>query len=406
MQVAKSTKRKGVRLFTSECVTVGHPDKTSDYISDAVLTEILKHDVNARVAVETVCHPTGILLAGEVTTTYDVPYEEIVRRSLREIGYIHPDSTNADTVPITVDIHAQSPDIALGTNDNVGGAGDQGMVLGGAVSETSDYMPLPITIARALVVRLTEYINEHIEEPDPMLRPDAKTQVTVAYGRDNQPKFIDTVVVSVSHSHNADLSVLRELVRSEIIKPVLKDYGFDINDVSYIYINPTGSFAKYGPDADTGLTGRKLVVDTYGSYFGHGGGAFSGKDPTKTDRSGAYMARYIAKNVVASGVADKCEIQIAYAIGVAKPVSVNVNMFGTNKYPVGIILKAIRTIFDMTPAGITKELQLRSGDIDYRQASVFGHFGEFAKVKWPWESTKYAKDIEEYCKNNYVDRGR
>lgn len=403
---SKKQPKNSVRLFTSECVTVGHPDKVSDYVSDSILTAILEQDKNARVAVETMCHVNGVVLAGEVTTTADVDYEAIARKAIEEIGYTHEDGKFvAATVPISVNIHQQSADIALGTNDEVGGSGDQGMMLGGAVAETPDLMPLPITMARALSCRLYEVICECFDESDedPKLRADGKTQVTIAYNKDNTPAYVDTIVVSVSHSENVDVKEVRELVTEKVIKPVIKEFGYDFDtEVVKVYINPTGKFAIYGPNGDVGLTGRKIIVDTYGSYFGHGGGAFSGKDPSKTDRSGAYMARYIAKNIVASGVASKCEIQLAYAIGVAHPVSVNINMFGTSKYPTGLVSKAVYNIFDMTPKGIADTLQLRNGKIRYQDASVFGHFGEFAPETFPWESTDKADDIAAYCRENYI----
>lgn len=831
MEIGSKKHKKSVRLFTSECVSVGHPDKVCDYISDSILTEVLKNDKNARVAVETFAYTDGLVIAGEVSTTAEVNYEEVARRAIREIGYIHPDvGFDADSVNIEVHIDPQSPDIALGTNDKVGGAGDQGLMFGGAVNETSDDMPLPITIARAIIVALEQDINEHIDEEDPMLRPDAKSQVTLAYGRGNVPQYVDTVVVSCSHSENVPVEKVREYILANIVKPVLNEFGYNVDDVYNIYINPTGRFAKYGPAADVGLTGRKIIVDTYGGYFGHGGGAFcipkyqvistdkgykrikdvnvgdtvsvngvskkvinkfeagvkeayrlhtkngysadmsldhkvkviendkevfkplrelavgdwvimaktysfgdrsvpeaylmgyvigdgwlsasdnsvnvklprfdrgsriedefnklggklyedtnsgrsdevimdklyycdksfreklesygmsscgalnkkvplvlleadkesvveflrglfdsdgcvslktgntnsvnisftsssielcrgvqvlllnlgirsriqvvnherdtefqgrvihcnesysvviqgkesiekfksevgfslarkqeyldklsipstdrtlvpgcisyvakeyynnkefrkflssnsldsirktitnsgsadkraqeltkenirrileapiskelcnlletrlqyeydqvesatylgledmadievedihefvvqnfvthnSGKDPSKVDRSAAYMARYLAKNIVASGVADRVEIQLAYAIGVPQPVSINVNAYGTNKYPVGLIVKAIRSMCDLTPAGITEKLSLRSGKIDYAQLSVTGHFGEFGTQNLPWENTDLADSIKEYCENNYVEKG-
>lgn len=373
-----------------------------DYISDSILTEILAQDKNARVACECMTYTDGLVISGEITTSASVDYEEVARRAIREIGYIHKDcGFDADSVKIQVNIHQQSADIALGTNDSVGGSGDQGMMIGGAVAETSDYMPLPITIARALSVSLYKLTQAGFSEKNPKLRADGKTQVTVAYGKENKPEYVDTVVVSVSHSEDFDIKELRKLIKEEVVKPVIESFGFSMRDVKHIYINPTGKFAIYGPNGDVGLTGRKIIVDTYGSYFGHGGGAFSGKDPSKTDRSGAYMARYIAKNIVASQVADKCEIQLAYAIGVPQPVSVHVNMYGTNKYPVGLICKAIYALFDMTPKGITDTLELRSGKIQYQNTSVFGHFGEFSDEKLPWERTDRAEAVRRYCEENY-----
>lgn len=401
----QNKKRESVRLFTSECVTVGHPDKTSDYISDTIVTEILNHDRNARVAAECMVGQNLVVLMGEVTTTHEVDYDSLVREAIRKVGYIHPEAGfNADTVEIRVNIHSQSPDIALGTNDEVGGAGDQGMMFGGAVNETSDLMPLPISIARGMAVKITDIVNAEINDEDPMFRADAKTQVTVAYGRDNLPRYVDTVVVSVSHSSNVSQEVIKQRVTAEVIVPTLEEYGFSIDDVKKIYINPTGSFAVYGPYGDSGLTGRKIIVDTYGGYFSHGGGAFSSKDPSKVDRSGAYMARYIAKNIVAAKLADKCEVQLAYAIGVAAPVSVNINMFGTQKFPVGLICKAVYNTFDMTPAGITREFSMRDGIINYQDLSVYGHFGCYGEVTRPWEETDKADILSRYCFENYEDR--
>lgn len=398
-------KKRPIRLFTSECVTVGHPDKVSDYIADKLLSLMLEQDPNTRAGIEVLCAQNTVTLAGEVTTNADIDYEYVVKEALEEIGYTHRDCPfNVESLDFRNLIHAQSHDIALGTNDEVGGAGDQGIMFGGAVNETNDLMPLPISMARALAVRLEELISNKIDESDPMLRADAKTQVTVAYGKDNLPAYIDTVVVSVAHSANADLEEVRNVVKNEVIAPTLESYGFNMKDVVNIFINPTGRFAIYGPDGDAGVTGRKLVVDTYGGYFCHGGGAMSGKDPSKTDRSGAYMARYIAKNLVASGVCDKCEIQLAYAIGVAKPVSVNINMFKTNKYPVALICRAVFSLFDMTPKGITKALHMRDGETAFEDTAVYGHFGEFAPKTWSWERTDKADAIAEFCAKNFVER--
>ena len=258
------------------------------------------------------------LIAGEITTKAQVDYAAVARQVIRDIGYTDPDLGFSDRdAEILCRIHTQSPDIALGTNDQVGGAGDQGMMFGGACNETPELMPLPIAISRALTNRLTEKVGEN-----PRLRPDGKAQVSVEYDEDGKPMGIETVVVSIQHSEDYPMEELRRYVRQEVIAPVLRDYGFDLQNVEHIYINPTGKFVVGGPDGDTGLTGRKIIVDTYGGYFSHGGGAFSGKDPTKVDRSAAYMARYMAKNIVAGGLADKCQVELAYAIGVAQPVSV------------------------------------------------------------------------------------
>lgn len=396
-------KREPIHLFTSECVSVGHPDKLADYISDTIVSEILKADPKARIAAECACYDTGVLLMGEVTTEADVDYDALVRKAVKEVGYIHKDCPfNVDEIQIENHIHSQSPDIAMGTNDEVQGAGDQGLMFGGACIETSDLMPLPITIARALIVRATELIQEHIDDEDPILRPDAKSQVTVAYGKGHQPKYIDTVVMSCSHSAAKDIEEVRAYVLENIVKPVVEEFDFDINDIPHIYINPTGRFAApyYGPFGDSGLTGRKIIVDTYGGTYPHGGGAFSSKDPSKVDRTAAYYARYIAKNIVAAGLADNCQIQLAYAIGIAKPVSINIQTFGTQKYPVGLIAKAVNNIFDCTPAGMTKDLQMREG-LDYQLASVYGHFGEYTPTAWPWELCDRTAELLDYIESNY-----
>lgn len=399
----KNEKRRGGSLFTSECVTVGHPDKTADYISDKIVTEILRNDPTARVAVETMLSENQIVLAGEVTTSYNIDYEAVARQAIREVGYTYEGFGFNDQSKILVNIHVQSPDIAMGVDK--GGAGDQGLMFGGAWSETKDYMPLPITIARALAVKLSELIEAYAPSntKDGMcLYPDGKTQVTVSYGRGRVVECIDTIVLSVAHSENFSKKALTAVVQENVIVPVLKEYGFTLDDVNKIFINPTGKFVQHGPAADVGLTGRKIIVDTYGGYCSHGGGAFSGKDPSKVDRSGAYMARYIAKNIVASGIAERCEIQIAYAIGVVKPVSVNLNMFGTNKYPVGLISKAVFNTFDMTPNGIQKTLGLRSG-LDFAKLSRTGHFGEFGD-NLPWERTDKTEELLRFCEENYFDR--
>lgn len=397
-------KRRGGSLFTSECVTVGHPDKCSDFISDRIVTEILKHDKNARVAVEIMLSENQIVLAGEVTTSYDIDYESVAREAIRDVGYTYDGYGFNDKANILVNIHTQSPDIAMGVDR--GGAGDQGLMFGGAWNETTDLMPFPITMARALSVRLMDLIDRYsIDKVDDgkCLFPDGKTQVTVSYGKGRVVEYIDTIIVSVSHSDNFTKKEIVELVEKEVVEPVVvEEFGMSMDDVNKIFVNPTGKFVQHGPAADVGLTGRKIIVDTYGGYCSHGGGAFSGKDPSKVDRSGAYMARYIAKNIVSAGIADRCEIQIAYAIGVRKPVSVNLNMFGTNNYPIGLVSKAVYEVFDMTPEGIQETLGLRDG-IDYAQLSITGHFGEFGE-SLPWEKTDKAQEILEYCEENFYER--
>ena len=365
------------RLFTSECVTCGHPDKVADAISDAILDECLRQDPGSRVACETMVTTDFCIICGEITTQAVVDYEAVARKAIREIGYVYPgDGFDADSVEIQCRIHTQSADIALGTNDAVGGAGDQGMMFGGACNETPELMPLPVALARALSNRLTQCVRS-----TDLLRPDGKTQVSVEYDENSCPKGIDTVVVSIMHSADFEMEELRRYVREGVIAPVLASYGFDIADVANIHINPTGSFVIGGPNGDTGLTGRKIIVDTYGGYFSHGGGAFSGKDPTKVDRSAAYMCRYLAKNVVASGIAKRCEIQLAYAIGVAKPLSVLVDTFGTGKVSDEVIANLLKEVVDLRPAAIIERLDLRRPQ--YTALSSYGHFGrEDLGVKW------------------------
>lgn len=398
-----SSVKQGGTLFTSECVTVGHPDKVADSISDAILDAILEQDDKARVAVETMVSENKVNLAGEVTTKAVVDYETIARSVIKEIGYDTPGmGFDADTVVVETNIHKQSPDIALGVNRD--GAGDQGMMFGGAWAETTDFMPLPISIARAMSLQLTQAFWDWREGKSNIeLYPDGKTQVTVKYGRGRMPLCVDTVVVSIAHGEKVKKRALEDYIKRNVIAPVLKQYDFDIEDVDNIYINPTGKFVQHGPAADVGLTGRKIIVDTYGGFAPHGGGAFSGKDPSKVDRSGAYMARYIAKNIVAAGLAEKCEVQLAYAIGLAKPVSVNLTMFGTNTYPVGLIAKAVYEAFDMTPKGIQESLGLRTGEVQYEKLSTYGHFGEQG-FDLPWEKTDKADQLEEYCKENFTGR--
>jgi len=374
------------RLFTSECVTNGHPDKVADSISDAILDACLAQDPNSRVACETTVTTNFCLICGEITTKAVVDYPAIAREAIRKIGYVYPEvGFDADTVEILCRIHTQSADIALGTNDEVGGAGDQGMMFGGACTHTPELMPLPIALARALANRLTECVHSN-----DLLRPDGKTQVTVEFDDQNNVIGVDTVVVSVMHSPDFEMEELRKYVREGVIAPVLAKYGFDIKDVRCIHINPTGNFVIGGPDGDAGLTGRKIIVDTYGGFFSHGGGAFSGKDPTKVDRSGAYMARYMAKNVVASGLATKIEVQLAYAIGVAEPVSIRVETYGTGKIHDEEITALLRKTCDLTPAGIIRKLKLRQPI--YAPTAEFGHFGVADR---PWEQTDLAPILKE-----------
>ena len=367
------------RLFTSECVTTGHPDKVADRISDSILDACLAQDPDARVACETLVTTDFCCISGEITTTASVDYEAIARQTIREIGYTHPgDGFDAESVEILCRIHTQSPDIALGTNDQVGGAGDQGMMFGGACNETPELMPLAGAMARALTNRLTQMVAEN-----PLLRPDGKAQVTVEFDQAGNPIGVETVVVSIMHSAAFEIEQLRQYIRELVIAPVLSSYGFDIRDVCNIFINPTGKFVVGGPAGDTGLTGRKIIVDTYGGYFCHGGGAFSGKDPTKVDRSAAYMARYMAKNLVAAGLCDRVQVELAYAIGVAEPVSVLVDTYGTGKVPDERLTELLRREFDLTPAGIIRTLDLRRPI--YAETAAKGHFG--ITQGRPWERT-------------------
>ena len=377
------------RLFTSECVTEGHPDKVADSISDAILDECLRQDPGSRVACETMVTTDFCLICGEITTKATVDYPAVAREAIRKIGYVYPgDGFDADTVEIQCHIHTQSADIALGTNDEVGGAGDQGMMFGGACTQTPELMPLPAALARALCNRLTECIHSN-----DLLRADGKTQVTVEYDEEGNIVGVDTVVVSVMHSADFEIGELRRYIREGVIAPVLKKYGFDIESVSHIHINPTGNFVIGGPNGDTGLTGRKIIVDTYGGYFSHGGGAFSGKDPTKVDRSAAYMARYMAKNLVAAGLAKQVQVQLAYAIGVAQPVSLRVDSFGTGVVSDEKMTEMLRQVCDMTPAGIIKKLDLRRPI--YADTASKGHFGVEGR---PWEQTDLVPALKELAK--------
>ena len=373
------------RLFTSECVTNGHPDKVADSISDAILDACLEQDPGSRVACETMVTTDFCLICGEITTKAQVDYASVAREAIRKIGYVYPgDGFDADTVEIQCRIHTQSADIALGTNDEVGGAGDQGMMFGGACTQTPELMPLPVALARALCNRLTDCIHSN-----DLLRADGKTQVSVEYDENGNVVGIDTVVVSVMHSADFAIEELRKYIREGVIAPVLSNYGFDIANVANIHINPTGNFVIGGPNGDTGLTGRKIIVDTYGGYFSHGGGAFSGKDPTKVDRSAAYMARYMAKNLVAAGLATQVQVQLAYAIGVAEPVSVRVDSYGTGKISDEKMTELLRKTCDLTPGGIIRKLDLRRPI--YAPTAAVGHFGVEGR---PWEVTDIAEELK------------
>ncbi len=373
------------RLFTSECVTCGHPDKVADCISDAILDACIAQDPNSRVACEVMVTTNFCLICGEITTSAKVDYKAVAREVISSIGYVYPEAGFCgDTVEIQCRVHTQSADIAMGTNDAVGGAGDQGMMFGGACTQTPELMPLPAALSRALANRLTQCIKSN-----DLLRPDGKTQVSVEFDEAGNVVGIDTVVVSVMHSEDFEMDELRRYIREGVIAPVLEQYGFHIADVTHIHINPTGNFVIGGPDGDTGLTGRKIIVDTYGGYFSHGGGAFSGKDPTKVDRSAAYMARYMAKNLVAAGLASQVQVQLAYAIGVAQPVSVRVDSYGTGKISDEAMTALLRQTCDLTPAGIIRKLQLRRPI--YAVTAREGHFGV---PGCPWEETDLADTLK------------
>ncbi len=355
--------------FTSESVTEGHPDKLADQISDAILDECLAQDSQSRVAVETLLTRGLAVIAGEITTHAYVEIPDVVRRTINQVGYTRTEyGFEGDTCGVMVAIQEQSPDISQGVD--VGGAGDQGMMFGFACNETPELMPLPITIAHALTRQLAEVRRSH---PELGFRPDGKSQVTVLY-ENGVPKAIDTVVISAQHDPDLTQSEVRERVLEFVVKPVLERFApfVDIN-VKHYYVNPTGIFVIGGPQADTGVTGRKIIVDTYGGYCRHGGGAFSGKDPTKVDRSATYMARYLAKNIVAAGLCDRVEIQISYAIGVAQPVSLLLETFGTHRVDTEKIIQRIRDRFDLSPRGIIQFLDLQKPQ--YLPTAKNGHFG-------------------------------
>ena len=374
------------KLFTSESVTEGHPDKLCDQISDAVLDAILENDPAARVACETFATTGMITVMGEITTSTYVDINAIVRKTVTEIGYDAPEkSFNGKTCAVMTAIHEQSPDIAMGVNDaletrNSGeadtGAGDQGMMFGYACDETPERMPLPIALSHRLAIRLAKVRKDGTL---PWLYPDGKTQVTVAY-EDDVPVAVDTVVISAQHAAEVSQETIREEILKHVVKPVIPAELLT-KDTRFL-INPTGRFVIGGPAGDTGLTGRKIIVDTYGGYAPHGGGCFSGKDPTKVDRSAAYAARYAAKNVVAAGLAKRCQIQLAYAIGVAEPVSILVDTFGTGTVGDDRIAEAVRKVFDFRPAAIIRDLDLRRPI--YRQTAAYGHFGR-TDIDLPWE---------------------
>ncbi len=383
---------KGSYLFTSESVTEGHPDKMCDQVSDAILDACLEQDPDSRVAVECLTKTGMVVVAGELTTRGYVNIPVIVRKTLKEIGYTSSKyGIDSETCAVLVHIEEQSPDISQGVTEGLGeykeqGAGDQGMMFGYATNETETFMPLPIHLAHRLTLRLSEVRRNKII---PYLGPDGKSQVTVEY-RDGKPQKVTTVVISNQHHEGHEHDEIERDIVEKVIKPVCKDW---IREDTTYFVNPTGKFVHGGPYADAGVTGRKIIVDTYGGMGRHGGGAFSGKDPSKVDRSAAYAARYIAKNIVAAGLAERCEVQLAYAIGVAEPVSVNVGLFGSGKIPEEEMVKLIRKVFPLKPAAILKELDLKRPI--YKRTAAYGHFG---RDTFPWEQLDKVEELKELAK--------
>lgn len=377
------------KIFTSESVTEGHPDKVCDQIGDAILDDILAQDPNARVACE-VCATTGLVLVmGEITTTGYCDVQKIVRKTVEEIGYNRGKfGFDAENLAVLVSLNEQSPDIALGVDAD--GAGDQGMMFGYACRETEEYMPLPITLAHKLARRLAAIRKDGSHKE---LRPDGKTQVSVEYDENGKPLRIDTIVVSTQHDEEVSQEYLREMIIKDVITPIMPKELMDEN--TKIFVNPTGRFVVGGPKGDSGLTGRKIIVDTYGGYAPHGGGSFSGKDPTKVDRSASYMARYVAKNMVAAGFADRMQIQLSYAIGVAKPISICIDTFNTSKYTEKELIDIVNANFDLTPKGIISTLDLRRPI--YRQTATYGHFGR-NDLDLPWEKLDKVETLKKYLK--------
>ncbi|PZI64288.1 methionine adenosyltransferase [Staphylococcus aureus] len=392
------------RLFTSESVTEGHPDKIADQVSDAILDAILKDDPNARVACETTVTTGMALIAGEISTTTYVDIPKVVRETIKEIGYTRAKyGYDYETMAILTAIDEQSPDIAQGVDKaleyrdkdseeeiEATGAGDQGLMFGYATNETETYMPLAIYLSHQLAKRLSDVRKDGTLN---YLRPDGKVQVTVEYDENDNPVRIDTIVVSTQHAEDVTLEQIQEDIKAHVIYPTVPENL--INEQTKFYINPTGRFVIGGPQGDAGLTGRKIIVDTYGGYARHGGGCFSGKDPTKVDRSAAYAARYVAKNIVAAGLADQCEVQLAYAIGVAEPVSIAIDTFGTGKVSEGQLVEAVRKHFDLRPAGIIKMLDLKKPI--YKQTAAYGHFGR-TDVLFPWEKLDKVEELKDAVK--------
>ena len=377
---------KKFTYFTSEFVSPGHPDKVSDQISDAILDACLADDPNSRVACEVFCTTGLVVVGGEITTTTYIDVQEIVRKKIDEIGYKPGMGFDSNCGTLSC-IHSQSPDIAMGVD--VGGAGDQGIMFGGAVKETDELMPLALVLSREILVRLTKMMKAGEIE---WARPDQKSQVTLAYDENGNIDHVDSIVVSVQHNEEVSHAEIEKTVIEKVVNPVLEKYKLNTDNIKY-YINPTGRFVVGGPHGDTGLTGRKIIVDTYGGYFRHGGGAFSGKDPSKVDRSAAYAARWVAKNIVAAELADKCEIQLSYAIGVPKPVSIKVDTFGTSKVDEEKISEAVSKVFDLSPRGIEKALELREGKFKYQDLAAFGHIGR-TDIDTPWERLNKVDELK------------
>lgn len=404
INLKEQTMLNNKRLFTSESVTEGHPDKIADQVSDAILDAILKDDPNARVACETTVTTGMALIAGEISTTTYVDIPKVVRETIKEIGYTRAKyGYDYETMAILTAIDEQSPDIAQGVDKaleyrdkdseeeiEATGAGDQGLMFGYATNETETYMPLAIYLSHQLAKRLSDVRKDGTLN---YLRPDGKVQVTVEYDENDNPVRIDTIVVSTQHADDVTLEQIQEDIKAHVIYPTVPENL--INEQTKFYINPTGRFVIGGPQGDAGLTGRKIIVDTYGGYARHGGGCFSGKDPTKVDRSAAYAARYVAKNIVAAGLADQCEVQLAYAIGVAEPVSIAIDTFGTGKVSEGQLVEAVRKHFDLRPAGIIKMLDLKQPI--YKQTAAYGHFGR-TDALFPWEKLDKVEELKDAVK--------
>ncbi|MGL4253762.1 MAG: methionine adenosyltransferase [Fusobacteriaceae bacterium] len=381
--------KKNLVYFTSECVSPGHPDKIADQISDAVLDACLANDPKSRVACEVFCTTGQVIVGGEITTETYIDIQDIVRAKIDEIGYKQGMGFDSDCGVLNA-IHSQSPDIAMGVD--TGGAGDQGIMFGGAVKETPELMPLALVLAREIMVLSTKLTRNKTLV---WARPDAKSQVTLAYDTNGKIDHVDTVVVSIQHNPEVSQETIHEEIKHLVIAPVLEKYGMSLADVRNFHINPTGRFVIGGPHGDTGLTGRKIIVDTYGGFFRHGGGAFSGKDPSKVDRSAAYAARWVAKNIVAANLAEKCEVQLSYAIGVAHPTSVKVDTFGTSHVDEIKLAQAVSEYFDLSPRGIERDLELREGRFRYQDLAAYGHIGR-TDLDLPWERLNKAEDLKKH----------